>query len=389
MIILPDRILKLLKKKFKNIGEYELCGILSGAVGILLNLFLCGIKFIVGSMSHSISVTADGVNNLSDAASNIVTIIGAKISGKPMDKEHPFGHGRAEYISGLAVAFLILLMGFELGKESVIKIFSPEKLTLEPIFLIVLGVSFPIKLFMAYFNHKLYKHTGSLNFKAVKQDSLNDCLATGATVLALVISSAFDIGIFDGAVGLAVAVIILISGIKILKEITDPLLGEAPDRELTERLEKIITADELILGVHDIIVHNYGHNQIIASAHAEVPCDVDLVTIHEKIDSAEKRVQCELGIMLSVHIDPVDTDDLLRTHYKELTEDVIKLYNPCYSIHDFRLDRDADKVKLIFDVVIPFEDEKNRDRIENDIISLIQSQAPDTEISANFEHSYT
>lgn len=269
----------------KKGAKHESYGIMSGIVGIICNFVLSVFKFIVGNLSGSISVTADALNNLSDMASNSVTIAGTKLASKPVDKEHPFGHGRLEYISALAVSGLILVMGFELAKSSIEKIIHPETLDFSIVYIIVLGTSILVKLWMAYFNNKLYKISDNINLKTVKQDSLNDCLATLATIIALSVTHIWGIKWFDGAIGLAVSVIILLSGIDIAKDIVGRLLGRPPKKELVDEIENEITKPDIIIGVHDLIVHDYGPGRIIASAHAEVPADTNIVTVHDVIDN--------------------------------------------------------------------------------------------------------
>ncbi len=363
-------------------------GVVSGIIGISCNLLLCILKFVLGALTGAVSVTADAVNNLSDAAVNIVTIAGAKLAEKPVDKEHPFGHGRAEYISALLVALSVFLMSFELGKSAVGKILHPEAVQFSPVYLIVLAIAIGIKLWMAYINRRLYTASGNLNLKAVMRDSLNDCLATAATAAALVLSGVFHIRWADGVIGLAVAVFVCCSGISIVKEILGPLLGQAPPKELTDRIYDIILQNEMVLGVHDLIVHYYGPHRVIASAHAEVPCDVALTTVHEVIDSAEQAVEHELGVSICLHVDPVDADDGERDKYKTLTEILLGEYNSTFTFHDFRLRSKNGKKCLSFDLVIPFDDDGNKEQILRDIEAIYQKQLPETELHINMEHSY-
>ncbi len=238
----------------KDLKTREKYGTLSGGTGIFCNLILCIFKFIVGALSNSVSITADAVNNLSDASSNVVTIFGAKMAGKPVDEDHPFGHGRMEYISALIVSFFIFLMGFELGKSSIEKIIHPEDVKFSAATLIVLLASIAVKLWMAFFNNRLFKITNNVNMKAVKQDSLNDCIATAATIAALLISSFTPFKRADGIIGVIVAIIVIIAGIGIVKDIISNLLGKAPDPELVKQIEDIMLAENDIAGVHDLIV---------------------------------------------------------------------------------------------------------------------------------------
>lgn len=346
--------------------------VLSGITGIICNLILCALKFTVGILSGSVSVCADGFNNLSDSATNIVTIIGAKLSRKPVDREHPFGHGRIEYIAALVVAFSIFTVSFELLKSSVEKIINPQSLSFNPVFIIILSASICIKLWMALFNHRLYKKSGSVGLKAVRQDSLNDCIATLATVAALAASEFLSLNRIDGIVGIFVAVFVFWSGISILRDILNPLLGQAPSRETTYKLEELILDNDNVLGVHDIIVHSYGAGHTIASAHAEIADNLGLITAHRLVDSIERKIKDELNISITIHIDPVALGDSQTKRYKDIAEKVITGYNSAYSFHDLRLYDSSDGIKLSFDVVVPFE-EKDAEKAKEDISRLFKN----------------
>ena len=283
--------------------------LLSGIFGIFCNIMLCIFKFVIGSISGSVSITADALNNLSDAASSIVTIAGTKLSSKPVDKEHPFGHGRIEYICALIISFFIFLMSFELGKSSVEKIINPQAVKFNIWYIAVLAVAISVKLYMAFFNHKLFKLTNNINLKAVMQDSLNDCIATLATIIALIISSQTSFKRADGIIGLVVAAFIFISGINIVKDISNKILGQAPDECVVNRIKEIMLEEELITGVHDLIIHDYGANKTIASVHAEVPSDSNIIEIHSVIDKVEKKIRNELNILICIHMDPLGNDE--------------------------------------------------------------------------------
>lgn len=280
-------------------------GIVSGTTGILCNIFLCIAKFIAGIITGSIAITADAVNNLSDASSNIVTVFSSKISSKPNDKEHPFGHGRMEYISAMIVSFMIMVMGLEIAKSSIEKLITPQKIDFSIVSIIILIVSVIVKLWMGYFNAKLYKMYNNINLKAVMKDSYSDCISTIATIAALLISHFTGFRQADSIIGIIVSIIVIISGIQSIKEVSDQLLGKVPDKSTIDRIKNIITEDEIVLGVHDIFVHDYGANKIIASAHAEVPDDSDIVTVHSTIDKAERKIQEELNITICIHMDPI------------------------------------------------------------------------------------
>ncbi|MDD6659729.1 MAG: cation diffusion facilitator family transporter [Eubacteriales bacterium] len=385
---------KLLISKIKNkydisstIGR-EKVSTMSGWCGIICNAILCLIKFIIGMVTGSVSITADAFNNLSDAGSNVVTIAGAKLANKPVDKEHPFGHGRIEYVSALVVSFIILLMGFELGKNSVMKIIKPEKVDFSIVSLVVLILAICVKLWMAYFNNKLFKLTNNINLKAVSQDSLNDCIATGATILSLVISYLTGFYHIDGIVGLLVAGAIILSGIGILKDTLGPLLGQPPSPELVKRIEDIITDEAEIVGVHDLIVHDYGPGRIIASAHAEVPSNEDIVHIHDVIDNVEKKIQKELNIIICIHLDPIDINNEEVNKYKAIAQKIIKQYNDEYSFHDFRMVNGETHKNLIFDLVIPFDKNNDTTKILNDIVAAFKKYDESLNVVVTLEHSF-
>ena len=377
-------LINILKKRGNSRESY---GVLSGIVGIVCNLVLCVFKFVVGTMSSSISITADAINNLSDMASSTVTIAGAKLSAKPVDKEHPFGHGRLEYISALAVSGLILLMGFELAKSSLEKIINPEPLKFSIVYIVVLSASILVKLWMAYFNARLYRETKNINLKTVRQDSLNDCIATLATIVSLVVSHFFGLEWIDGAIGLGVSVVILIGGIGIVKDIIGPLLGQAPDKQFVEDLEKTIMEPEMIVGVHDLIVHDYGPGRVIASAHAEVPSDVDIMEIHDVIDNVEKEIMKRFNTIICIHMDPIVVDDEEVERYRQMVAQVLNEYNSEYSFHDFRMIKGPTHTNLIFDLIVPFSDTDFK-KISEEIKSLFKKQDDTSELVMTLEHPF-
>jgi len=379
---------RLESKGLSQTKKREYIGTLSGVTGIACNALLCLIKFIIGTVTHSVSITADAVNNLSDAGSSIITIAGAKLSNKPVDKEHPFGHGRIEYISALIVAFLILLMGIELGKSSAEKIMHPENIQFNTWYVVILLLAICVKFGMAMFNKKLFKISGNINMKAVAQDSLNDCLATLATIIALLISSLTNFKIADGIIGIVVAVFVLISGIEIIKDIIGNLLGKAPDPELVNSIEGIMLEEEYIVGVHDLIVHDYGPGRIIASAHAEVPCNIDVLRLHDIIDNVEKRISKKLNIMICIHMDPVTVNDERINNYKNMMHKIIQQYDRDFSFHDFRVVEGQSHTNFIFDLVIPHEYGKNGKTILKELRELTAQAYPDIMLVVTIEHSF-
>lgn len=382
-------LISFVKKKSSESNLRNRLGILSGGVGIFCNILLCLIKFIVGSLAGSVSITADALNNLSDAASSIVTIVGTKLSVKPVDKEHPFGHGRIEYISALIVSLFIFLMGFELGKSSIDKIFHPSELKFNVVYVVILVSAILVKLWMSYFNRKIYKLTDNINMKAVAQDSLNDCISTAATIVALVVCHFFDVPWLDGVIGLCVAGFIFFSGIEIVKEILGPLLGQPPEKELVDGIKQIMLDEELILGVHDLIVHDYGPGRIIASAHAEVPSNEDVLKIHDVIDNVEQKINEELNIVICIHMDPIVVDDEEILEYKSLCEKIVKEYNEGYSFHDFRMVKGDTHTNLIFDLVTCFEKDQNNSKITEDITKKFQEYDSKLRLVIKIEHDYS
>ncbi len=376
------------KKNLQGEAKREKLGILSGFVGIICNIILCAVKFLVGSLTGSVSITADAVNNLSDAGSSIVTIAGTKLANKPVDREHPFGHGRLEYISALIVSFFIFLMGFELAKSSVEKIINPQDVKFNIWYIVVLVIAISVKLFMAYYNNILYKKTDNINLKAVMQDSLNDCIATGATIIALLIAYFTPFKRADGIIGLVVAIIIFLAGVDIVKDILGKLLGQPPSEELVKNIEKIMMSEEQIIGVHDLIVHDYGPGRIIASAHAEVPSTADIVEIHDIIDNIERKIEKELKIVICIHMDPIVVDDEEVDKYKALTKDIIMQINDNYTFHDFKMVKGPTHTNLIFDLVVPYEKNKTSSQILKELDRKFKEKDEAISLVVTVEHSY-
>ena len=375
-------------KDLSELKKRERYGIVSGIVGILCNIILSVSKFFIGVISNSVSIMADGINNLSDASSNIVTILGTKLANKPVDAEHPFGHGRMEYISALVVAFLIFLMGFELGKSSIEKIINPQEVTFSIVSLVVLILSIVVKLWLAGFNDKIFKKTNNVNAKAVKQDSLNDCLATFAAIIALLISSFTDFIYADGIIGLIVAFVVVLAGIDIIKDIVGNLLGKAPDPELVKSIEELMLKEKWIYGVHDLIIHDYGPGRIIASAHAEVPCDADILEVHEVIDRVEKEINSKLNIVICIHMDPIAVNDENINRYKKIISEVIEEYDKDFKFHDFRIVEGKKQTNVIFDLVIPYKYEKTNDVILKELRAKVKEKKKEINLVITIEHSY-
>lgn len=328
-------------------------GKLAGIVGILCNLLLFGGKLTVGLLSGAVSVTADAVNNLTDASSSLVTLLGFKLSERPADAEHPYGHARIEYLSGLAVAALILLIGAELAKSSFQKILHPEAVELSVVTVCVLVGSVAVKLWMSLFAGNLGRRIDSTSLKATATDSRNDVLSTTAVLAGLLIGHFFHVNI-DGYIGLAVALFIFWSGISVGKETISPLLGEQADPELVRRIADVILSHEKILGIHDLMVHDYGPGQCFASVHAEMSAREDPLACHDVLDDIERDVLRELRVHLVMHYDPIVTDDAELDRMRELVQTEIHSIDPELSIHDFRMVRGPQHTNLIFDLVVPF-----------------------------------
>ena len=329
-------------------------GVLCGAFGIFLNLMLFVGKLVAGMLSGSISVTADAFNNLSDAGSSLITLVGFRIAGHKADSHHPFGHGRFEYISGLLVSILIILVGFELGKSSVEKLFAPEPVVFSALTLSILAVSVAVKLYMAFYNKRIGKKLDSPAMEATAVDSLSDAASTFVVFICMLLSHFFEWEI-DAWCGLAVSGFILVSGIRSAKQTIDPLLGQPPSAELVGRIESIVRSHPYVVGIHDLVVHDYGPGRLMISLHAEVPADGDLLKIHDSIDNAEKERNHALCCEAVIHMDPVETDDARTNETKEKIAALVRTLDPRITIHDFRMVSGETHTNVIFDAVVPFD----------------------------------
>ncbi len=345
---------KLLLRLFAKNGDRGAVGRLSGLAGVVCNLLLAAAKLLVGILSNSVSITADAMNNLSDATSSIVTFVGFKLAERPADEDHPFGHARYEYISALVVAGMILIIGFELGKSSVEKIFSPSATTFSAIMIPILLASVAIKFWLFLFNRTLGKQINSDALLATAADSRNDCIATVAVLLCSVIEKYTGLGL-DGYIGLAVSAFILYSGIQLAKETVSPLLGENASPELCALIVDYIKSHPKVLGYHDLYVHDYGPGRRFASLHVEMDSREDPLECHEIIDDMERECFASHGIQLVIHYDPIVTDDPEVTRLHGLVEEILRDYDSRLSTHDFRVVRGNGHTNLIFDVVLPDE----------------------------------
>ena len=351
----------------------ERYGTLAAAVGILSNIFLCIIKGLIGLFSGSIAVTADAVNNLSDAGSSVITLLAFKIAGKPADEEHPYGHARMEYISGMAVSFIIILLGLELMGSSFEKILHPEEVGVSALTYLVLIVSIAVKLWQGMFNRNLGKRISSEALQATATDSLNDVFSTGAVLLSTLVYQFTAIPI-DGWVGMLVAIFITVSGVKLIMETGSPLLGQAPDPQMVRELEEKITAYDGVIGIHDLQVHNYGPGRVFATVHAEVPANRDILVSHDIIDNIEREVGHEMNLNLVIHMDPVVTDDERLNQLHAQVQQIVAGIDSNLSMHDFRAVFGPTHTNLVFDVVVPpgfsLSDSELSRRIEQQVQTL-------------------
>ena len=348
-------LLKIFIKDYSNTDDPEVRDkyiSLAGVTGIVANVLLFLIKGALGLISGSVSIIADACNNLSDTGSSVITLIGLKLSKKPADPDHPFGHGRIEYMSAFIVSLLILLVGFELFKSSVEKIINPAPPTVSIVVLIGLVASIFIKLFMFFFMNKMDKAVNSGSLKATAQDSLNDCIATGAVLVAMVIAKIWLINL-DAVIGVLVALFILWSGFNTARDTLSPLLGEPPEQSLIDSIESHIMSYEEFSGIHDLIVHNYGPGRQFASVHVEVPEDINIVLCHELIDRCELEIKESLGVETVLHMDPIATNDEVICEMRGKIFAIVSEIHPTMSIHDFRMVEGENRTNLIFDVLIP------------------------------------
>ncbi len=371
-IVLTKLLTKLFVKNSNEIDNPDVragYGNMSGAVGIFLNLCLFGAKLIAGIFSASVSVIADAFNNLSDAGSSVVTFLGFKLAGRPADKEHPFGHGRYEYVAGLGISVVILLVGIELIKSSAEKIVKPESDTeISAFSLCILIISVAVKLWMFFFNKSLYKKINSSALRATALDSLTDCIATTVVIMGLGISYYTEINI-DGWLGIAVAIFIIFTGISTFRESLSPLLGNAPDAEFVDGIRETVLNDEMVVGIHDLIVHDYGPGRRIISLHAEVPCDQDIIKAHDAIDLVEKTLERKYNCLATIHMDPIALNDRYVNELKYNIAEKVAEVDENLSIHDFRVVKGETHTNVVFDLVVPY-----KFRFNNNIVRELVSQ---------------
>ena len=362
-------------------------GVLCGCVGIGLNLLLFLGKLLAGLVTGSIAVTADAVNNLSDAGSSVVTLLGFKLAAKTPDRDHPFGHGRMEYVSGLVVSMVIILMGTELARSSVEQILRPQPVDFTPLAALILAASIGVKLYMALYNRSVGRRIDSAAMSAAARDSLGDCLATAAVLLGGLAGLIWDVQI-DGWCGAAVALFILWSGVGAAKETIDPLLGQPPSPAFVARVRELTMSYPEIIGIHDLIVHDYGPGRRIISLHAEVPASGDILALHDVVDAAERRLGEEMGCLATIHMDPVVFDGGLTAGARERVAAMVRLIDPAISIHDFRMVPGPTHTKLIFDAEVPYQcplpDQEIRRRIQDGVPALDERWSAVVEVEKGY-----
>lgn len=383
----------LFKKFIKNYSDVkdpkvrDSYGKLAGAVGIISNSLLCAAKMIIGWLSGSIAIVADAVNNLADASSSLITLVGFKLASMPEDKEHPYGHARIEYLAGMAVSIMIILVGAELGKSSFDKILNPEPVDFSWVAVAVLVLAIIIKIWQALFNISAGKKIDSLTLIATGTDSRNDVISTAVVLAGLLAGYFFDLHI-DGYLGLLVALFILWSGICLVKETVSPLLGEAPDPQLVQQIEQAAMSFDGVLGIHDLVVHNYGPGKIFASIHIEVDSKVDVMISHDLVDNIEKKISSDLHIVMTAHMDPINVNDPNRIPLENIISATLKTIPGALSFHDLRIVPGANHTNVIFDVLLAADCRSSSDEIQDLLSQAVAAYNPDFRCVVEFDKSY-
>ena len=362
-------------------------GTMCSLYGIFLNLLLFAGKYIAGLISGSVAITADAFNNLSDAGSSIITLLGFAIAGKKPDPDHPFGHGRAEYLAGLVLSGVIILMGFELVKSSFEKILHPEPISSGLLPAVILVCSILVKFYMCLYNRSVGKKINSAAMQATATDSLSDSIATTVVLLSMGISYFFHVNI-DGYAGLLVAVFIIYAGFNAAKDTVSPLLGQAPDPEFVQQVADIVTAHPEVVGIHDLAVHDYGPGRVMVSLHAEVSGDGNIFDLHDAIDTAETELKEQLGCIATIHMDPIEADNTEVSQMRAAVAEKLKELDDVISIHDFRMVPGPTHTNLIFDAVVPADYKKSDEELAASIRQHIHQTWPDRYAVVSIDHSY-
>ena len=363
-------------------------GVLCGALGIVFNLVLFAGKFLAGFLSGSIAITADAFNNLSDAGSSIITLFGFKMAGQKPDKDHPFGHGRIEYISGLLVSIIILFMGFELFKSSLSKILNPSAPVISPIIIGILAASILVKGYMAYYNYKVGRLIDSSAITATGVDCLSDMVSTSLVLIASLISHYTDL-IIDGYCGVILALLIFYAGFKAAQDTISPLLGQAPDPEYVQQISDLVMSYDGVIGIHDLIVHNYGPGRMLISLHAEVPSDGDILVMHDMIDLIEHQLQDTLHCSAVIHMDPICVNDEETNRLKAMTAGYLSEIDQHITMHDFRIVKGPTHTNIIFDVVVPYGFQMSDSQVRAAITERIRKDNPNCYAVIEVDKQYT
>ena len=386
MISILSRIVITTHADTSDPGVRRAYGVLCGAVGIFLNVLLFAAKYLAGTLTGSIAIVADAFNNLSDAGSSIITLLGFKLAAKKPDRDHPYGHGRFECIAGLVVSFVILMMGFDLAKSSVNKIFHPEAEDFSIQSNCILIGSILVKLYMSLYNRAVGKRINSAAVLATATDSISDVCATTMVLAATLIARFTGVNI-DGWAGAIVSLVILWAGYNAAKDTIDPLLGQAPDPEFVQRIADIVNRYPEVVGIHDLAVHDYGAGRVMISLHAEVPSSGDIMALHDVIDTIERDLQDELNCSAVIHMDPISTDDALITSTRELLKNRIhEAISPDVSIHDFRMVPGPTHTNVIFDAVVPYEFPQSDEQVREEISKLVRALEGDYFAVVTIDH---
>ena len=384
-------LLKLFVKDYEKTNDSnvrEKYGTLGGLVGIIVNMIIAAAKLIIGSFSGSISITADAVNNFSDAGSSIITLIGFKMANKPADEDHPYGHGRIEYISGFIVAFIVLIFGVELMKSSVDRIINPSEITYSIWAIVVLVLSIIGKIWLGLFNRKLGKAINSTAMTAVFTDCISDSGATAVTIISMLLAHFAKINI-DGILGVIVAVIIIIAGINIIRDTLNPLLGQAPDKELVNDIADTVLSFDKVVGIHDLVLHNYGSTKTFGSIHVEVPANENVLVVHEIMDNIELEIKKKYGVEIVAHTDPIETDNKLVEDNRNFIINIINSIDEKLTIHDFRLVSGPTHTNLIFDIVLPYTSKITESEVKNLVFQKVKEIKPEYNCVITVDRDYS
>ena len=357
----------------------------AGLVGIVLNIFLFFVKFFAGIITNALSISADAFNNLSDAASSVVTLIGFKLAEKPADTEHPYGHGRIEYIAGTSISVMIIIVGAELFRKSFVKILHPTDVKLSGLAVAILILSIFIKAFMSGYNHHINKKVNSEALSAVVKDSQSDCVATSFVLVSVLVEHFTGFHI-DGIGGVIVAGFIIYTGLSAMKDTLYPLLGRPADDEYMSEIKELVLKDQRIMGLHDLIVHDYGPGRVYVYLHAELSSSYTMIDAHKIIDAAERRVEESLGCKVSIHVDPVIADDEQAHKAKSIVKNIVKNISEELSIHDFQLEKTDVEKRMMFDLLVPFKFFIKDEDLKNNIIEELERRYPDTKINIEIDH---